>query len=148
MDDGLAKMDKFGFLIGHWKLEYRVPKSSLGEADKGIGEATMKRALGGRYVFFDYHAVLERNGEGGAHAVFAWDGRVNIYRYWWFEDGGSFLAASADFVDEDTLRLNWHDTLLVQTFKKLGPDRVSLRMEHPVAAGGYELILEVLLTRK
>jgi hypothetical protein len=148
MDDDLQKMDRFDFLLGDWDLEYRVPKSSFGEADTGSGEATMKRALDGRYVFFDYHAVLERSGEGSAHAIFAWDGRADIYRYWWFENSGNFLTASANFVNDDTLRLNWHDTLLVQTFKKQGPDWISLRMEQPVAGGGYEVILEVLFSRK
>ena len=44
--------------------------------------------------------------------------------------------------------MNWHDTLLVQTFTKQGPGRVMLRMERPVAGGGHELIMEVLFTRK
>jgi hypothetical protein len=148
MDNDLSRMDKFEFLLGDWNLEYRVPKSSLGEADKGIGRGTIKRALGGRYVFFDYHAVLEKTGGGGAHGVFGWDARTGIYRYWWFEDSGNFLTASADFLDQYTLRLNWHDTLLLQTFKKSDPDQVILRMEKPLAAGGHELILEVLFRRK
>jgi hypothetical protein len=148
MESDVGKMEEFDFLLGDWNLEYRVPKSPFGEADTGSGEGTIKRALGGRYVFFDYHAVLKKSGEGAAHAVFAWDGRANVFRYWWFEDSGSFLAATGDFVDEGTLRLNWHDTLLVQTFQKQGPDQLILRMERPVSGGAYEVILEVLFTRK
>ena len=148
MESDVGKMGKFDFMLGDWSLEYRVPKSSVGEADAGSGEGTIKKALGSRYVFFDYHAVLEKSGEGAAHAVFAWDGRANVFRYWWFEDSGSFLAATCDFVEEGTLRLNWHDTLLVQTFKRQGPDQMTLRMERPVSGGAYEVILEVLFTRK
>ena len=44
--------------------------------------------------------------------------------------------------------MNWHDTLLVQTFAKQGLDRVLLRMERPVAGGGHEIIMDVLFTRK
>ena len=44
--------------------------------------------------------------------------------------------------------MNWHDTLLIQTFKKAGPDKVILRMENPDSEGKYELVLEVIFTRK
>jgi len=148
MDKELDRMDKFEFLLGDWSLEYRVPKSSFGEADKGSGEGTTQRILGGRYVQFDYRASLERTGTGSARGIFAWDRAAQIYRYWWFEESGNFLAASCDFVAEGVLRLNWHDTLLVQTFSKQGLDRVLLRMERPVAGGGHEVIMEVLFTRK
>jgi len=144
----LDRMDRFGFLLGDWDLEYRVPKSSLGEADTGTGEATMARTLGGRFVQFDYRASLKRTGSGSARGLFAWDRAANIYRYWWFEESGNFLAASCDFVADGVLRMNWHDTLLVQTFERLGPDRARLRMERPLASGGHETVMEVLMTRK
>jgi hypothetical protein len=148
MDNNPGTMDRFDFLLGNWTLAYRVPRSSLGEADAGTGTGTFKRALNGKYVFFDYRAVLEKGGSGAAHAVFAWDAKAGIYRYWWFENSGSFLAAACNFVDEKTLRLNWHDTLLVQTFEKRGPNQVVLRMEQPASGGGYETVLEVLFNRK
>jgi len=148
MDNDADKMQKFDFLLGDWRLEYDVPKSSFGQADSGTGEGTIRKILGGHYVQFDYRAALKRTGTGSARGLFAWDRAAGIYRYWWFEDSGSFLTAAADFVDADTLRLTWHDTLLVQTFKKQGPDRMVLRMEQPVPGGGYELILEVRFTRK
>jgi hypothetical protein len=34
------------------------------------------------------------------------------------------------------------------TFTKVGPQEVVLRMEHPIAPGKYELILEVIFTRE
>jgi hypothetical protein len=148
MDNELGMMDKFDFLLGNWKLEYRVPKSSFGESDTGSGEGTIKRALGGKYVYVDYRAVLKKSGKGAAHAIFGWDDRAKIYRYWWFEDSGNFLTASCHFVDNDTLSLNWHDTVLVQTFQKRGPNQVLLRMEQPISGGGREIIMEVLFTRK
>lgn len=148
MDDNLEKMDRFDFLMGDWDLEYRVPKSSLEETDSGSGEAQIQRTLGGRYVQFDYRASLKRTGTGSARGIFAWDRAAKIYRYWWFEESGNFLTAACDFVAEGVLRLNWHDTILVQTFAEQGPDRVVLRMERPVASGGHELIMEVLMTRR
>ena len=144
----LDMMDKFDFLLGDWNLEYRVPKSSFGEADTGTGEGTVKKILGGRYVQFDYRASLKRTGTGSARGIFAWDPAARIYRYWWFEESGNFLAASCDFVAEGVLRMNWHDSLLVQTFAKQDPNRVLLRMERPAASGSYEIIMDVLLTRK
>lgn len=148
MDDGLDMMDKFEFLLGDWTLEYRVPKSSFGEADQGAGEATMQRTLGGRFVQFDYRASLERTGSGSARGIFAWDRAAGIYRYWWFEESGNFRTASCDFVADGVLRMSWHDTLLVQTFAKQGPGRVLLRMERPGASGRHEIIMDVLMRRK
>jgi len=43
--------------------------------------------------------------------------------------------------------MNWHDSLLVQTFAKDGPDKVILKMQNPTVQGGYELVLEVILSR-
>jgi hypothetical protein len=44
--------------------------------------------------------------------------------------------------------MNWHDTLLVQTFVKEAPNRVVLKMQHPADEVGYELILEVVFTKR
>ncbi len=140
-------MEKFDFLLGNWDLEYRVPKSTFSEEDTGAGTGTFKRALNGRYVYFDYSATLTK-GQGAAHAIFAWDSKAGIYRYWWFEDSGNFLTATCNFINDETLFLNWHDTLLIQTFKKDGQTKMILRMENPTAEGSYGLILEVIFTRK
>lgn len=140
-------MEKFDFLIGNWNLEYRVPKSAFSEAATGRGIGAFKRALDDKYVYFDYSCSLT-TGEGEAHAIFAWDEKAKMYRYWWFESSGNFLTASCNFVNNETLFLNWHDTLLIQTFTKAGPDKVVLRMENPNSEGKYELILEVIFTRK
>ena len=148
----LKKMEKFDFLLGNWNLEYRVPKSAFSEAATGSGNGKFKRALDDKYVYFDYSASLttgEKAGqEGGAHAIFAWDEKTKIYRYWWFESSGNFLEATCNFINDETLFLNWHDTVIIQTFTKIDPDKVILRMEHPIAQGKYELILEVIFTRK
>jgi hypothetical protein len=37
-------MERFEFLLGGWNLEYRVPKSSSGEADTGNGTGTNRFA--------------------------------------------------------------------------------------------------------
>lgn len=140
-------MDKFKFLIGTWKLEYRVPKSVFSEEATGNGTGTFKRALNGKYVYFNYSCSLT-TGNAAAHAIFAWDEKSKIYRYWWFEDSGNFLSATCNFIDNDTLFLNWHDTSLIQTFMKADPNKVILRMEHPIAQGEFELILEVIFGRQ
>lgn len=141
-------MNKFDFLLGDWTLEYRVPKSAFSEAMTGAGTGTFKRALNDRYVFFDYSASLLTGSKVQAHGIFAWDDKLKFYRYWWFEDSGAFMTATCNFINEETLFLNWHDTLLIQTFTKDGPNKVILRMENPNSEGKYEVVLEVIFTRK
>ncbi len=140
-------MEKFEFLLGNWNLESRIPKSSFSEAMTGTGVGTFKRALKGKYVFFDYEGSTKTD-EGGAHGIFVWDDRAKFYRYWWFEDSGSFEEAICNFVDNDTLFMDWQNTLLTQTFTKAGPDKVILRMKQSLGEDKSELILEVILTRK
>jgi len=146
MTEKSDKMSKFDFLLGTWNLEYRVPKSMFSEAASGTGTGTFKRALNGKYVYFDYSASLT-TGKGAAHGIFAWDHKAETYRYWWFEDSGSFMTATCNFVNDHTLFMNWHDTLLIQTFEKMGPGKVTLRMEHPTSEGKYGLVLEVVFTK-
>jgi uncharacterized protein YutD len=154
-------MDKFDFLLGDWSLEYRVPKSAFSEAATGSGTGTFKRALDDKYVFFDYSCTLSSALDKivKAHAIFAWDEKAKVYRYWWFESSGSFQNATCNFVNDDTLFLNWHDTLFIQTFRKASRNKVILRMEHPTsdpatpedtpaARGKYGLVLEVIFTRQ
>jgi hypothetical protein len=145
-------MDKFGFLLGNWNLDYRVPKSAFSRKATGTGTGTFRRALDDRYVFFDYKASIitgkKAEKEGGAHGIFAWDEKANLYRYWWFESSGNFMEASCNFINNETLFMNWHNTLITQTFAKISADKVILRMEHPVAQDKHELILEVILTRE
>ncbi len=142
-----VRMKKFDFLIGDWNLEYIVPKSAFAEAETGTGKGTFRRALNGKYVYFDYECHLT-SGDAEAHAVFGWDEKAKVYRYWWFEDSGNFLTATCDFIKAGVLYLNWHDTLLTQTFSQAGPDQIVLRMSHPDSAGKPEMILEVLFTRR
>jgi hypothetical protein len=140
-------MKKFDFLLGDWTLEYRIPKSAFSEAMTGAGTGTFKRTLNDKYVCFDYSATFSTGDKAQAHAIFAWDDRKKIYRYWWFEDSGAFMTATCNFINDETLFLNWHDTLLIQTFTKQGPNKVILRMENPNSEGKYELILEIIFTR-
>ena len=141
-------MEKFDFLLGDWNLESKVPKSKYSEAATGIGTGTFRRALDDKYVYFDYSSSAGEGPEGQAHGVFAWDEKAKLYRYWWFESSGSFMTATCNFVNDETLFLNWHNSLLMQTFQKSGPDKVILRMEEPDSEGKYELILEVVFSRK
>lgn len=144
-------IEKFDFLLGDWNLEYNIPGTVLSEAGTGKGKGTFKKALNDIYVYFDYSATLTINDKKpesvSAHAIFAWDKTAGIYRYWWFESSGNFMNATCSFIDTETLFLNWHNTLLRQTFKKEGADKVILRMEQPVSAEHYELVLKVVFTR-
>ena len=141
-------MKKFDFLIGTWRLDYLVPQSELSQAMTGRGTGIFRRVLNDKYVFFDYTSTFSNGTTGAAHAVFARDNKTGLYRYWWFEDSGAFLTASCQFINDETLFLSWQDTLLTQTFAKVGPDQVILRMEQPNSQGQRETVLEVLMTRE
>ncbi len=148
--DNKTMMEKFDFLLGTWNLKYRVPKSSFSEVDTGSGHGTFKRVLDDKYVQFDYECSFSSAPQqtGKAHAIFAWDEKAEVYRFWWFENSGAFRQATCNFIDNNTLFMNWHDTLLIQTFTKTAPDQVTLRMEQPVAKDKFELIMEVIFTKK
>ena len=141
-------MKKFDFLLGSWRLDYRVPQSEFSEAMTGQGTGIFRRALDDKYVFFDYSSSFSNGTAGTAHAVFAWDAKISHYRYWWFEDSGAFLTATCQFINDETLFLSWHETLLTQTFTKTGSNQVMLRMEQPNSQGRQETVLEVLMTRE
>jgi len=147
MSEEINPMDKFNFLLGAWKLEYQVPKSLFSEYDSGEGEGEFKGILNNQYVTFDYYAKLSR-GEGAAHAIFVWDKRSNIYRYWWYEDSGEFMEATCNFLNETTLCLNWHNSLLVQTFQLIENEKMILQMRYPSNQNDYEVVLEVVFTKK
>jgi len=140
-------MEKFEFLLGDWDLEYRIPKSSMSQADTGTGSGTFKRFLDDKYVTFDYSCSLT-TGQGQAHAIFVWDQKAKLYRFWWFENSGNFAQATCNFLNDKALFLNWHDSLLVQSFRAVEPDKIILRMEQPTPEGEYELVMKVIFTRK
>jgi hypothetical protein len=146
--EDITMMEKFAFLLGTWKLDYRIPKSRLSEAGTSRGWGTVRKVLRDRYVQFDYEASDPAGKTTRAHALFAWDEKSKIYRYWWFEDSGAFLTASAHFLDDGGLYLFWHETPYVQTFRKTGRNEVTLWMGQPAPEGKFETVLEVLMTRE
>ena len=141
-------MKKFSFLIGDWDMKYKIPKSDFSEkAISARGKGTFKRTLDDKYVQFDYSSLIEDE-KGSAHGIFAWDKKIKAYRFWWFEDSGNFDTATCKFINDETLFMNWYDTLLIQTFEKVSSDKVILKMENPNSEGKYEVVMEVIFTRK
>jgi len=145
-------IEKLNFLLGEWDLEYNVPKTAFSEKMTGSGTGCFKRALQNKYIYFDYSfdysASVGDSPTVEAHAVLVWDDKTKCYRFWWFESSGAFDTATCNLINDDTLALNWHNSLLVQTFQKISSTEVVLRMEHPKAAGEYELVLEVRFTKE
>ncbi len=146
MSNELNSMDKIGFLLGAWQLKSEVPKSQFSEYDTGEGRGEFRQILNKRYITFDYQAVYSK-GAGAAHGIFAWDHKNKNYKYWWFEDSGEFSQATCDFVDENILCLNWHNSLLVQTFKKTDNGDIKLEMRYPKNKNDFQIVLKVLLTK-
>lgn len=137
-------IDKLEFLLGKWNLCYKIPQSTFSPKGEGTGCGEIKKILNDKYIKFEYQAEIN-SAKTAAQGIFGWDDKSKIYRYWWFEDSGSFLTATANFVNPETLHMNWHDSLLIQTFAKVD-DRMVLTMRHPSAVG-YEIILEVIFSR-
>ena len=137
------KLEKFNFLLGEWNLDYIIPKSKFSEQATDTGSGNFSKILNGQYVLFEY--TTKSGGE--AKGIFAWDEKMQIYRYWWFENSGSFQSATCNFINDDTLAMNWHDTLLVQTFTRKDPGKVVLEMKYPADNENYELVLKVICTR-
>jgi hypothetical protein len=133
-------MDKFNFLIGTWHMESKLTK--------GSGTGTFKRALDGKYVFFDYSARWPTGETATAHGIFAWDQKAETYKYWWFESSGSYSESTCNFMSDDLLLMSWHDSLFLQTFQKVDANKVELVMKQPNATAGYDPVLDVLFTKK
>jgi len=136
-------LDKFEFLLGDWNMESRIPKSFFSDAGTDTGVGSFKKILNDKYVMFEYSAISG----GAAKGIFAWDDKIEMYRYYWFENSGNFSSATCNFINEETLAMNWNDALFVQTFVKEAPDRIVLKMQYPAEKGGHESVLEVIFTK-
>jgi hypothetical protein len=137
-------MDRLGFLIGKWKLAYRIPESPFSPARSDNGIGSFRKVLQDQYVIFEYST----DSGGAAMGIFAWDEKAKIYRYWWFENSGSFMEATCTFIDDKTLCMNWHDSIFTQTFAKDQDDRIILTMQYPSGNNSHLTVLEVILTRE
>ena len=140
-------MQQFDFLLGEWMLEYHIPQSALSEATKGNGRGIFKRALDDKYVFFDYYSQFGET-KTHAHAVYFRDEKTPFYKVFWFESSGNYNSGTCNFINENTLFINWNDSLLIQTFQKQSDDKIVLRMENPDKNGKFEPVMEVILIRQ
>lgn len=139
-------IDRFNFLLGKWNLDYKVPKSIFSDEDFGIGKGEFKKFLNDKFVTFDYDAKLSKS-EVAAHAIFGWDDKNKIYKYWWFENSGAFMEATCNFTNTNSLQINWQNSLLVQTFHLIENGNIIMRMNYPTDDNDNALILEVSFTK-
>ena len=136
-------LESLAFLLGDWNLDYIIPKSPFSEAKTDRGTGTFKKILDGTYIQFDYRT----DSGGAAKGIFVWDESIKLYRYWWFENSGNYQTATCNFINKNTLSMNWHDSILVQTFKKVSQEKVVIHMKYPGKRGGYKVVLEVILNK-
>ena len=141
-------MEKFAFLLGTWEMEYLVPESEFSPAMTGTGTGAFRRGLNDKVVFFDYSATFSTGDSAEAHGIFAWDDKSKIHRYWWFENSGNFDTATCRFLGDGLLFMQWHGSLMSQTFRKTGRNRVVLRMAHPDSQGKSKTVMEVIFTKQ
>ena len=138
-----SEISKFDFLLGDWNMEYHIPKSKFSEEGTDSGSGTFRKILNDKFVQFEYSG----QSGGAAKGIFAWDEKLQAFRYSWFENSGSFATATCSFINNSKLAMNWHESLLIQTFSRESPDRVILTMSYPAEKSGYEVVLEVIFTR-
>lgn len=138
--NNLAKLD---FFLGNWSLQYKIPKSIFSEEGTDTGKGSFKKILNDKYLLFEYYT----DSGGEAQGIFTWDENTKVYRYWWFENSGSYQSATCNFINENTLAMNWHDTLFVQTFEILASDKIVLTMKYPSESNKYDVVLEVMFTK-
>jgi len=146
MDEIKQRIEKLEFLIGSWGMRYNIPESSLSKSDIGNGIGVFKRILDDQYITFDYSAELTQ-GKAQAHGIFAWDDKIKLYRFSWFENSGNFNTAVCNFINDNTLFMKWQNSALTQTFTKIDVSKVILQMKNSVNKEDHELVMEVTFTR-
>jgi hypothetical protein len=137
-------MRALSFMIGEWALDYTVTQhGQTTKAMRGIG--TLRYLFNAAYLTFDYQVLQKDTGEmiAEAHAIFAWDKKLEQYRYYWFESSGNFLQATGILRDADTLALEWQDIHCTQIFRHVSADAMFLEMRCPEA----DLLLRVDFSR-
>lgn len=137
-------IEKLDFFLGNWDLDYIIPESFMSKACRDSGTGSFHKILNDKYVMFEYSTDSGSEAKG----IFAWDSHTESYKYWWFENSGIFLSATCNFISDDILAMNWHDSLLVQTFERKNPDRIILKMQYPSIKNCHQPVLEVIFTRK
>jgi hypothetical protein len=139
-----APMRALSFMVGDWELDYTVTQH--GRTTKPIrGTRSLRYLFDAIYLAFDYRTVDKDTGEatGGAHGLFAWDGKAQQYRYYWFESSGTFLEATGVLRDDHTLALEWQGLNCTQIFRRVSAYAMYLEMRCP----DEDLLLRVDFSR-
>jgi hypothetical protein len=142
--DTAAAMRALAFMAGDWDLDYTVTQK--GETTKTLcGTGSLRYLFGSTYLAFDYQVKQRDSGAvmGAAHGIFAWDQKAERYRYFWFEDSGTFLQATAVLRDGHDLLMQWQDINCSQIFRRVHADAMYLEMRCP----DEDLLLRVDFSR-
>lgn len=143
-DDTASAIRALSFMVGEWELDYTVTQHG-GTASTICGTGSIRRLFDGTYITFDYQVRQKETREkiGEAHAIIAWDKKTGQYRYFWFENSGTFLQATGFLRDDQTLALEWQDVNCRQIFRRVDADAIYLEMQCP----DQDLILRVDFAR-
>jgi len=142
--EGGSPMQALSFLVGEWNLDYTVTQH--GRTTKAIrGTGSMRYLFDGIYLTFNYRAEHTDTGKfDEAHGIFAWDTRIQQYRYYWFESSGTFQQATGALRDDHTLALDWEDIHCTQIFRRVSADAMYLEMR----CAAEDLLLRVDFSRR
>jgi hypothetical protein len=142
MTEAESAMRALHFLIGEWKLDYTATQHGVtSKTVSGVG--SMRYLFEETYLTFDYRGLDRDTGtEFRAHGIFAWDAKTRRYRYFWFEDSGTFLEAVCALRDERSLEMEWQGVDCTQIFERTGDDMMYLEMRCP----SQDLLLRVDFT--
>lgn len=138
-------MQALSFMIGEWVLDYTV--TQYGHTTQTIrGTGSLRFLFNATYLTFDYQMIEKASAAmiAEAHAIFAWDMKAGLYRYYWFESSGSFHQATGALQDAHTLAFEWQGIKCTQIFRSVRADAMYLEMRCPE----QDLLLRVDFTRR
>jgi hypothetical protein len=145
-----AERMRLAFLVGAWEEEITYPGREAG-ADKGRGRWLARPDMG-RYLMFRYEGSGPE-GDYRAMGILTRDAATQKYRMWWFDDSGNAGEYTGDFVDENTLVLEYRgqaDGRLFReriSYRRAGPGEVHTKIEQAYGDEEFRVYLEATAKR-
>jgi hypothetical protein len=127
-------------LLGNWSGDEKLSPSPWGPGGTAVGRYHHELDLNGFFVVQDY--VEEKNGRAvfTGHGIIGYDDKKQAYAWYWVDSTG-YVSPSPSYGQwvGDTLTLEGRDdegkVFSRYTFRMLGPDAFTLRLENSPDGG-------------
>jgi hypothetical protein len=142
---------RLGFFLGTWEEEVTHAGSEGTAPTIGRGR-WMARPFLGHFLMFNYEG---RGPEGPyrAQGVLTFDRDAQLFRMWWFDDGGGIGDYRGNFTDANTLVLEHQakkegrDFRERITYVRVAPGSVRTKIEQAWDSGEFKTVLEASARR-